>query len=190
MRMPVRATILLLYLSQLVFACGTERWDVKTLKDATAVQILRSPKTTTIPVLVKLSHPTVQQLHANESSRIGPVERTTFILKALLLGYHSEADQDFHLVIANPNNISQTMIAEIPAPNCVTIPQFAAALQMMRTQLAQAFGAPGPKTRRLTQPVPIVLRGVGFFDFPHNQDGLAPNAIELHPVLGMRIAGQ
>jgi hypothetical protein len=25
--------------------------------------------------------------------------------------------------------------------------------------------------------------GVGFFDIPHGQTGVAPNAIELHPVL-------
>jgi hypothetical protein len=27
------------------------------------------------------------------------------------------------------------------------------------------------------------VTGVGFFDFPHGQTGVAPNAIELHPVL-------
>jgi hypothetical protein len=28
------------------------------------------------------------------------------------------------------------------------------------------------------------VTGVGFFDFNHGQTGVAPNAIELHPVLG------
>jgi hypothetical protein len=28
------------------------------------------------------------------------------------------------------------------------------------------------------------ITGVGFFDFDHGQTGVAPNAIELHPVLG------
>ncbi len=27
------------------------------------------------------------------------------------------------------------------------------------------------------------VTGVGFFDIPHGQTGIAPNAIELHPVL-------
>ncbi len=27
------------------------------------------------------------------------------------------------------------------------------------------------------------VTGVGFFDIPHGQTGVAPNAIELHPVL-------
>jgi hypothetical protein len=31
----------------------------------------------------------------------------------------------------------------------------------------------------------VSLIGVGFFDKPHGQSGRAPNAIELHPVLGI-----
>jgi hypothetical protein len=30
------------------------------------------------------------------------------------------------------------------------------------------------------------ITGVAFFDFPHGQTGVAPNAIELHPILGFR----
>ena len=30
------------------------------------------------------------------------------------------------------------------------------------------------------------VTGVAFFDFPHVQTGVAPNAIELHPILGFR----
>jgi len=29
----------------------------------------------------------------------------------------------------------------------------------------------------------ITVRGVGFLDFAHGQNGVVPNAIELHPVL-------
>jgi hypothetical protein len=31
---------------------------------------------------------------------------------------------------------------------------------------------------------------LGFFDFAHGQDGVAPNAIELHPVISIRFHGQ
>lgn len=37
--------------------------------------------------------------------------------------------------------------------------------------------------RRLT--IAVTVTGVGFFDFKHGQSGVAPNAIELHPVLGI-----
>jgi hypothetical protein len=30
------------------------------------------------------------------------------------------------------------------------------------------------------------VTGVAFFDYDHGQTGVAPNAIELHPVLGFR----
>ena len=29
-----------------------------------------------------------------------------------------------------------------------------------------------------------LVTGVGYFDFKHGQSGVAPNAIELHPILG------
>ena len=32
------------------------------------------------------------------------------------------------------------------------------------------------------------ITGVGFFDFQHGRRGVAPNAIELHPVLGFSSA--
>jgi hypothetical protein len=34
-----------------------------------------------------------------------------------------------------------------------------------------------------------VVTGVAFFDFKHGQTGVAPNAIELHPILGFRCLG-
>ena len=30
------------------------------------------------------------------------------------------------------------------------------------------------------------ITGVGFFDYQHGQTGVAPNAIELHPVIGFK----
>src|SRR5689334_19870711 len=34
--------------------------------------------------------------------------------------------------------------------------------------------------------VPVTITGIGFFDFLHEQTGVAPNAIELHPVLDIQ----
>jgi len=34
-----------------------------------------------------------------------------------------------------------------------------------------------------------VVTGVAFFDFLHGQTGVAPNGIELHPILGFRCLG-
>jgi len=36
--------------------------------------------------------------------------------------------------------------------------------------------------------VEVDVTGVGFFDFAHGQTGLAPNCIELHPVLALEFS--
>jgi hypothetical protein len=47
--------------------------------------------------------------------RIAPAELTTYVVRARLLDFKRENDDDFHLVIAEPGDRSKTMIAEIPA---------------------------------------------------------------------------
>ncbi len=81
------------------------------------------------------------------------------------------------------------MIAEIPASDCVSDQAFGTKLQKMRDALVARFGTPGDHTKRLPHPVPITIRGIGFFDITHPtpQDGVAPNGIELHPVLGISL---
>jgi hypothetical protein len=37
--------------------------------------------------------------------------------------------------------------------------------------------------------VPVSVTGVGFFDVVHGQMGMAPNGLELHPVLKIVAAG-
>ncbi len=32
----------------------------------------------------------------------------------------------------------------------------------------------------------VTVTGVRFFDFPHGQEGVAANAVELHPVFGFK----
>jgi hypothetical protein len=106
-----------------------------------------------------------------------------------LLGYRKESDGDFHLVLQDPNNANATMIAEIPDPLCVQDQTLATHVGSFRQRLVAKFGAPGKKTKRLPHPVPITLRGIGFFDVDHGteQDGKAPNNLELHPVIGMSL---
>jgi hypothetical protein len=69
---------------------------------------------------------------------------------------------------------SRTMIAESPSPSCT-----ARATPTRRRQMAQA-------RRRVRLCAKARVSGVAFFDFFHGQTGVAPNAIELHPVLGFR----
>jgi hypothetical protein len=175
-----------------VLACGVERWAVKTLTDADVGRIIHTPRNSSIPELIALHNGTPFPhtfLNTHANSRIAPFEARIVILRALLLGYRLEHDEDFHLILADPDNTSRTLVAELPAPHCVGNSHFAQQLGVMRSYLVDHFGHPGPHTVRLTNPPLILIRGVIFFDFVHHppQDGLAPNAVEMHPVLGLRI---
>jgi hypothetical protein len=75
------------------------------------------------------------------------------------------------------------MIAEIPRPTCVaTSSPFYRAVSQLRPRFASHFGNAAGK-KNLHERVRVT--GVGFFDFIHGQTGVAPNGIEIHPVLGI-----
>src|SRR5262249_15969593 len=50
---------------------------------------------------------------------------------------------------------------------------------------ANVMAEPSELSEFQTIAVPVILTGLGFFDFPHHQTGVAPNAIELPPGLGI-----
>jgi hypothetical protein len=71
-------------------------------------------------------------------SRLRPVETTVWALDAILLRYKVEEDSDVHLVIADTGG--RTMIAEIPAPQCVgSTSPFLPAIRVVRRAFAARF---------------------------------------------------
>jgi hypothetical protein len=143
-------------------ACGVERWTVKTLQDR---PIVIPAQSTTIAFLT--SRPAPASLPVTRL----PFERQIFTVTAAAVLIRHEADDDFHVVLSDGR---RTMIAESPAPTCDS-----RALPVRQAQMAAARGALRLRSRaRVT--------GVAFFDFDHGQTGVAPNAIELHPILGFR----
>jgi hypothetical protein len=162
--------------------CGTVRWTVKTLTDPDASQVDTTPQAATVEQL------RLQARVRRRGHRRPPVELTTYRIDALLLGWERAADEDFHLVIADPRDPSKTMIAEIPSPTCPELCRTAAAgrFAALRQQVIERLGPPSSHYHALDQPLSIEVTGVGFFDFRHGQRGEAPNAIELHPVTAIR----
>lgn len=165
--------------AQSLFAtCGTERWPVKTGTDSDAGSVdLSSATPTTIANLTSLAKPSTLP----RSSRIPPTELTQWTLDATLVEFAQEADQDYHLVISD--NAGHTMIVEIPDPNCVeTGSPFASGIAKARSEFDNQFTVSGS-----FQPAGIRVRvkGVAMFDIKHSGHlhGVAPNQIELHPVL-------
>jgi hypothetical protein len=75
----------------------------------------------------------------------------------------------------------RTMIAEIPAPGCIGPGSpFAAGIAHARAQFDARFTATNSFQ---STSVPVQITGVGFFDYFEGQEGIAPNGIELHPVI-------
>jgi hypothetical protein len=79
------------------------------------------------------------------------------------------------------------MIVEAPAPACVgSNSPFLSNIRGVRSLLTSRFHPTAIWDRGHW---PITVTGVGFFDFKHGQSGVAPNAIELHPLLSVKLGG-
>jgi hypothetical protein len=175
--------------------CGTERWAIKTLTDAQSPAAINStPERTSVGALVALPAPP----KLPQSARIAPTETQQFTVEALLIAWKEESgptgDHDFHLVLADPTDHAKTLIAEIPSPACTNacgsakVDAFGAARQVLINELGPVPGT--ASIVLLDPPLKVEVTGVGFFDFDHRQNGLAPNCIELHPVLQITVRGR
>ena len=183
-----------------------QRWSVKTGADAAAENLVgQAPTPTTIASLRALPVPAVLP----PDGRSPGTEETVFELTATLTGYKHESDGDYHLVIADAE--SNTMIAEIPdptalAPGSFFADQITAARQAFDNQFglkltaaaqpaaaqpaaSPEFAAAAVAPALIPASESVTIRGLGFFDFAHGQDGVAPNAIELHPVISIEFHG-
>lgn len=155
--------------------CSGERWPVKIGTDADASLVnLSSTSPTTIATLTSIPAPSTLP----DSARVQPKETTVWVLNATLVKYVRSFDSDYHMVISDG---TRTMIAEIPDPGCVGPGSpFAAGIAHARAQFDAVFTA---TTTFQTANVPVQITGVGFFDHLEGQEGIAPNGIELHPII-------
>ncbi len=170
------ALIFSLVPAQAVAQCGVERWSVKTGTDPDATLVnLNSPTSTTIANLRSIP----AQTTLPDNNRIQPYETTLWTMNATLTKFVLAYDSDYHMVLTD--SAGRTMIAEISSPNCVGANSpFATGIAHARAQFDAMFTA---TTTFQTVNVPVQLTGVGFFDYQEGQEGIAPNAIELHPII-------
>ena len=74
------------------------------------------------------------------------------------------------------------MIVESPDPGCAGKSRFLKEITEVRANINKFFG--GAITGKQTpSSVYATVTGVAFFDKIHGQTGVAPNGIELHPIL-------
>jgi hypothetical protein len=168
-------------------SCGVQRWHIKTLDDADESLISWTPIATTVSALRGLAVPSNYDQY-NDTSRYAPVEEQVYTVQAILVGWKIENDHDFHLVLADPNDPSATMIAEPPDPACSDACDsgFSQVFSSVRAKLTNCFGQPPTTFTNFSQTIVANFTGVGFFDVVHGQTGVAPNGIELHPLLDVQ----
>jgi len=156
--------------------CGVERWSVKTGTDPDAASInLSSASATTIAEMRTWTTPSP----IPSNGRVAPHETTLYVISATLTLYKLEDDSDYHLVMRDESG--NTIVTEIPCPGCVGASSpFAAAIANARSTFDAHYTASGSFQ---TANVPVQVKGIGMFDFPHGQTGAAPNQIELHPIV-------
>jgi hypothetical protein len=142
-------------------ACGLERWTVKTLQDRP--RLLRA-KRTTVAHLGSLTPPRSIPFF----TRL-PFEHHIFSVVAAVTLVRQESDEDLHVVLKSGKS---QMITEAPSRACTS-----RATSVRRRQMTKARQAV-----RVCAKARVV--GVAFFDYFHFQTGVAPNGIELHPILG------
>lgn len=157
--------------------CNGYRWSVKAATDAGASKVDFSPREATVASLTNVTAPPSPPA----ARRADAIERRTFELRNVRLrNVGRESDGDYHFVVENSSK--QTMIVEIPDPDCSRqsslLPQIEAARASADAQFGGTFKS--IHTNRI-----VSVRGIGFFDFYHRQLGQARNGIELHPVTAM-----
>jgi hypothetical protein len=156
--------------------CGVERWSVKVGTDPDAGLVnLSNPIRSSISTLRVIPAPASPPLN----SRVSPTETTVYLVNGLMTFYKLEDDVDYHIVLQDP--VGNTIVTEIPSPACDgTTSPFDAAVASVRAKFDSRFNA---TSTFQNANLPVQIKGVGFFDFIHGQTGVAPNGIELHPIL-------
>jgi len=159
-------------------SCGVERWSVKTGTDAD-VGLINLSSTSPQSIVTMRSWTAPNPIPAN--NRVAPYETTQWVMNVTLVEYKLETDSDYHLVIEDANGT--TMIAEIPDPACVgSGSPLASGISAARAQFDAKYNA---TTSFQTANIPVQITGIGMFDFLHGQTGVAPNGIEIHPVMNI-----
>lgn len=156
-------------------SCGVERWSVKTLSDADATRV---NLTTVVPTTITALNNFAVHCAGLPETRTFVEEFQVYEVTGVVQIARNEDDRDVHIALRDPTNLAQTIVVEVVDPACSGAAQspFVLMLTQARTQY-ESLGPLQGKTFR--------VRGVGFYDFAHNQTGRSRSCLELHPVLSI-----
>lgn len=156
-------------------ACGVERWAVKTLADTDAIRVTTAPVATSIAALNALD----AHCSALPETRTFAPEFQVYEVTGIVQVARHEDDQDYHIALADPDDLTQTIVVELADPRCASQSPFVSAVGQAQ---AQYLAIPSIVGKRVT------VRGVGFYDFAHGQTGRSRSCIELHPIINISVA--
>ena len=155
---------------------GHNRWPVKTFRDRDRSRVRLVPVEATVAALTRLPRPPNSAFPGR--ARIAKEELTVYRVRATLVRLISGADGDIHLVLADPADPSQQMIAEIPLPLFSIGSGYEEVFRAARSEVNRHRGARGET---------VEVTGIGFFDYHLRRlAGRPTNGLELHPVIGLR----
>ena len=165
---------------------GKWRWDVKTLTDADADRVnFTAPIRLTIAEAAGFSPPAEQELGVRTPRGVRPEELNLYEIEAEAVAYKFEPDGDYHLLVADSQGTTRLGV-EIVNPGFASASAQIAAIRSTRQNFDKWVGGK-PRTETgytRIEHVPVRITGVGFWDDPHGQRGLA-SGFELHPVLSI-----
>lgn len=175
-------------------ACGSERATVKHMTDVNVSTTMAddSGRTdlvgwgipTTVGDLAALKIETPVTGHGPRGVR--PEEFHMYTVEAVVGFAKKETDQDAHIVLLDGVD---SMIAESVDPRCAKGSAFLQGIEAARREILAAIGAKKLTTaaiRRL-KGKRVRVGGPAFFDKLHGQTGVAPNGVEIHPILSFEI---
>lgn len=159
--------------------CGQELADLKQLRDSTSSNINFNPQDTTIANLTSLSQ--------TETTVRTLTEFNTYTIKVNLDAMRAESDSDIHVGVSDGQG--HTMIVEFIAPQCDTGQPQASQIAQARADLFTECGVATSTGFTSLKGQTATITGVAFFDKLHGQFDVAPNGVELHPVLAFSGCG-
>lgn len=155
---------------------GVDRHDVKTLQDTGLKHIKFVPIQSTVGNLRLLTH--IIKI-GNNTPRFG-AEFNCYQIDCRIREYRIEDDGDVHLVLVDIKDSSKTIIGEIPDINCDKIKTSKFIKNFVNAHMEfENFSLSHHKVKEGI----YTITGVCFFDKVHGQLGVAPNGIELHPIM-------
>jgi hypothetical protein len=151
-------------------------WPFKIGMDPQAHDVSLDPVPTTIDELRAVPH-----VDRPPAGRIAPVELKTYVLRDVeLRSFQRAPDGDVHMVLADEHG--DTMIAEAAPPFCTdSVSPWRSQIAAVRALVDHEIPMAMMGWRRQI----VSMAGVGYLDSLHGQFGVAPNGIEIHPILAM-----